>query len=679
MKGGANDIDKFMKQLYINSKNFIVDEDYVDKGNLYNDLQENKSLKLNLILIKVATKYYFVYTIEDHKELGKLEELQLLEIKISSKRMAKSYSFTYTDKTVSKTTINELYKNFLNECEIIYQNIIKDDLSRQQKLITHLQNTLLILKENDTKTHINLLLDTHKKSTLIQEQMISQTCNIESMADFTRIINEESEYIKNVKTQTTYIKLSTKYQKSYVTYILKKKLKELKAKYESWECINYILEKVKTDLDGHSNIYMVIDMIKTYIPQVKTIVKHKGVLTSKFDNITPNKKGVIKIICNKEIYEIREPILEPILEQFTDYNYEVTQKNVKVLGKGTFNSVCALGTNNKDGKNYIIKLQKPRMKSIFNSSEMAGKQLQMELLRKPNGKKFITNTLSVGYATANSTTDCLIPKPINPIDCLSYSIEEKGVNDVYDLTMIKKSELYKGITLLNILEMVNCIKFLHDNNIVHRDIKPENFMMFEDKIKIIDFGISIIFKKGILDTTKLTINNDGVSNFTEEEYIIQVSGTRGYMAPEQKTENIDFFTAYHEDQLTLEDYKKRDIYSFGIILQELVDSIHLNTINEHESIIKRIMEDLQALINSCIHENYKERSTIYEFITSLKEAFPDIEIANTAYTKKTDSEHSFKKNDVFTDITDIKDSEWLMGNLNGSIKIVQKSLVNTIL
>ena len=40
--------------------------------------------------------------------------------------------------------------------------------------------------------------------------------------------------------------------------------------------------------------------------------------------------------------------------------------------------------------------------------------------------------------------------------------------------------------------VLSCVENLHTNNIIHCDIKPENFIILDGKMKIIDFGLSVI-------------------------------------------------------------------------------------------------------------------------------------------------------------------------------------------
>ena len=41
--------------------------------------------------------------------------------------------------------------------------------------------------------------------------------------------------------------------------------------------------------------------------------------------------------------------------------------------------------------------------------------------------------------------------------------------------------------------MIALLRDLHACNVLHRDIKPENFVMHQDKLHLIDFGLSKLY------------------------------------------------------------------------------------------------------------------------------------------------------------------------------------------
>ena len=91
--------------------------------------------------------------------------------------------------------------------------------------------------------------------------------------------------------------------------------------------------------------------------------------------------------------------------------------------------------------------------------------------------------------------------------------------------------------------LVACIilglEYLHTNKIIHRDLKPENILFDKNGyIHITDFGIS------------KELNNE------PEEYIIHVSGSPGYMAPE---------TIFKEKHSYVSDF-----FSLGVVCYEML-------------------------------------------------------------------------------------------------------------
>lgn len=87
------------------------------------------------------------------------------------------------------------------------------------------------------------------------------------------------------------------------------------------------------------------------------------------------------------------------------------------------------------------------------------------------------------------------------------------------------------------ISLRDAIAYIHSKQIIHRDIKPENVMLTfsGNMVKLIDFGLS-----------------DG-NAFT---FIKIPSGTRNYMAPEQKKTDAKADIA-------------GDVYSFGVLLRDL--------------------------------------------------------------------------------------------------------------
>ena len=56
-------------------------------------------------------------------------------------------------------------------------------------------------------------------------------------------------------------------------------------------------------------------------------------------------------------------------------------------------------------------------------------------------------------------------------------------------TYIKKhSYLTEEKSFKFFIQVVNAIYFLHKNDLIHRDIKPENILLFDDCVKLCDFG-----------------------------------------------------------------------------------------------------------------------------------------------------------------------------------------------
>ncbi len=123
--------------------------------------------------------------------------------------------------------------------------------------------------------------------------------------------------------------------------------------------------------------------------------------------------------------------------------------------------------------------------------------------------------------------------------------------------------------IINIaIETLSGINAAHNNNIIHRDIKSENIMVNESgSVKVMDFGLARDLDKKDITRVSSTL------------------GTIAYMSPEQiEGSKVD---------------QRSDIYSFGIVLYELLTGL-VPFIGEHEaatlySIVNELPPDVTSL------------------------------------------------------------------------------------
>jgi len=121
----------------------------------------------------------------------------------------------------------------------------------------------------------------------------------------------------------------------------------------------------------------------------------------------------------------------------------------------------------------------------------------------------------------------------------------------YPLTLLQKLEIAHNVT--------QGLAFSHSRDIIHRDIKPANIRITDDgKVKIMDFGIA----------------RPGSSSLTSTGTVI---GTPYYMSPEQiQGRKVD---------------KRSDIFSFGVLLYELLTYKKPFTGNEPTAVMYKIVHE----------------------------------------------------------------------------------------
>jgi NIMA (never in mitosis gene a)-related kinase len=85
--------------------------------------------------------------------------------------------------------------------------------------------------------------------------------------------------------------------------------------------------------------------------------------------------------------------------------------------------------------------------------------------------------------------------------CMVMELAEEGdLRKKIDLTKSQKKmtpeiEIWKVM-----IHLLHGLRMLHDNRILHRDLKCENIMVSQSDYKIGDMNVSIINKRGLVDT-----------------------------------------------------------------------------------------------------------------------------------------------------------------------------------
>lgn len=141
------------------------------------------------------------------------------------------------------------------------------------------------------------------------------------------------------------------------------------------------------------------------------------------------------------------------------------------------------------------------------------------------------------------------------------------------LTEIVKSQRLSILEVLNIaIPVAEALSKAHDKKIIHRDIKPTNIIVSsEGYVKVLDFGLAKVTPVEIVDGAQETLHSSVLTQAGT------VWGTVSYMSPEQAR--------------GIEVDQRSDIFSFGIVLYELVAGRRPFLGNNHLAIVHAIIAE----------------------------------------------------------------------------------------
>ena len=276
-----------------------------------------------------------------------------------------------------------------------------------------------------------------------------------------------------------------------------------------------------TDLFRRKNTTIDNNLLKSSCS--KTIGKLKKSTNSKNENIDSDDDFKCNlpemIFCDNKI------------EKFINNCNFLTEKyTINKIIKLTSKAILVVS---KDNKEYVAKIRK-NYNSIRNNTSDQEKKVFDILVNKNSDK---------------------ISKYYEYYECKHYDYIVSIYEYIDGVTLtqyIQNNKITDKFILLILRKVLECLKFIHNNNIVHCDIKPDNIMIAKDDntVKLIDFDFCIVL----------------TDEFYMSDYIF---GTLDYIAPE--SHDLKMYS------------KKSDVWSLGVIIYSIITNKYPYNINIYDS------------------------------------------------------------------------------------------------
>jgi serine/threonine protein kinase len=217
----------------------------------------------------------------------------------------------------------------------------------------------------------------------------------------------------------------------------------------------------------------------------------------------------------------------------TDYNEadEIIRKSVKdfkfgkTLGVGSYSTVL-LATDKKTKRQFAVKVLDKR--HIIREKKVKYVNIEKNTLKRLGKKNGIIHMF---FTFQDESSLYFVLDFASNGELLSLIKEHGSINE-------DAARYYSA-------QILDAIKYMHDNGVVHRDLKPENILLdSEFKIQVTDFGTAKLLEK------------DAKGNYPPDTRAKSFVGTAEYVSPELLNEKAIG--------------KSCDIWAFGCILYQMI-------------------------------------------------------------------------------------------------------------
>ncbi len=159
----------------------------------------------------------------------------------------------------------------------------------------------------------------------------------------------------------------------------------------------------------------------------------------------------------------------------------------------------------------------------------------------------------------------------NIVDVLDYGFDDEQ-QPYFTMGLLQNPQTIvdatKSLTISEriefVVQMLYALSYLHRRGIVHRDLKPANVLVENGRVKVLDFGLSIMHERNL-----------------PEDVADTTAGTLAYMAPEILSGAVGSISA--------------DLYAVGMMSYEIIAGEHPFKLNDPTYLINQILMDTPSM------------------------------------------------------------------------------------